>query len=252
VVVLHGGPGAPGSARGLAAALSPDFRVLEPLQRRSGDLPLTVQRHVDDLAEVAPERVAVVGWSWGAMLGLPYAALHPERVSTLALVGCGTYDESSRALYRAAVAGCLGPAEAQRVDALERRLGEVRTTTERDEILAEIGAIHTRAESCDPIPLADPVGPLPPDEAGNRETWEDVLRLQREGTEPERFRSIRVPVIMLHGDTDPHPGPSTRDTLRAFVPQLEYVEFERCGHQPWVERRAREAFLGTLRRWLLA
>jgi len=42
VVLLHGGPGAPGS--------------------------------VDDLAAVAPESAAIVGHSWGAMLALSYAA----------------------------------------------------------------------------------------------------------------------------------------------------------------------------------
>jgi hypothetical protein len=29
---------------------------------------------------------------------------------------------------------------------------------------------------------------------------------------------------MLHGADDPHPGAITRDDLRPFLPQLEYVE----------------------------
>src|SRR5690349_1117429 len=57
VVVLHGGPGAPGSASGLARILARAFHVLEPLQRRSGRVPLTVSRHVEDLAVVAPRPV---------------------------------------------------------------------------------------------------------------------------------------------------------------------------------------------------
>ena len=107
------------------------------------------------------------------------------------------------------------------------------------------------AESYESIGEMDIVGPLLPDHAGKQETWADALRLQREGREPERFHAISARVIMLHGDVDPHPGPSTRDVLRAWVPQLEYVEFEKCGHQPWNERHARERFLAVLRRWLL-
>src|SRR5258707_6313530 len=74
VVVLHGGPGAPGSASGLGHTLAPHFQVLELLQRRSGLVPLTVSQHVEDLAAVAPRPATLIGWSWGAMLGLSFAA----------------------------------------------------------------------------------------------------------------------------------------------------------------------------------
>ena len=89
VVVLHGGPGAPGSAACLAEALAKDFLVLEPLQRRSGLVPLTVSQHVEDLKAVAPEPAILIGCSWGAMLGLSFAARYPEQVPDLVLVGCG-------------------------------------------------------------------------------------------------------------------------------------------------------------------
>ena len=82
------------------------------------------------------------------------------------------------------------------------------------------------------------------------ETWGDVLRLQRGGVEPQAFRSIVAPVVMLHGDADPHPGTATRDLLRRYIPHLEYVGFERCGHEPWRERQARDHFLRVLRQWI--
>ncbi len=213
IVVLHGGPGALGSAATLARALSSDFQVLEPLQRRSGRVPLTVQRHVEDLVVVAPKPAIVVGWSWGAMLGLSYAAREPSLVSKLVLVGCGTYDEASRALLRKARA----------------------TQAESFEVTEEDVASNEQV-------LVD--------EAGHVETWNDVLRQQREGLEPQSFRNIQAPVLMIHGDTDPHPGAATRDVLRRFIGHLEYVELERCGHEPWRERHAREAFLKTIRAWL--
>ena len=40
VIVLHGGPGAPGAMAPVARALADDFMVLEPLQRPSGGEPL--------------------------------------------------------------------------------------------------------------------------------------------------------------------------------------------------------------------
>jgi pimeloyl-ACP methyl ester carboxylesterase len=88
------------------------------------------------------------------------------------------------------------------------------------------------------------------DGAANKETWNDALRLQRDGIEPQRFSRISCPVLMLHGHIDPHPGGGTRDLLRQFIPHLQYVEFEKCGHEPWKERHARDPFLKALLTWL--
>ena len=78
LVLLHGGPGVPGETAPVAWCLSDRFQVLEPLQRTSGVVPLTLARHVADLHEVlrGPLRegpVRLVGFSWGAMLALTEA-----------------------------------------------------------------------------------------------------------------------------------------------------------------------------------
>jgi pimeloyl-ACP methyl ester carboxylesterase len=203
IVVLHGGPGAPGSIAGLALGLAGDFEVWEPFQRRSGEVDLTVDRHVTDLHDVAPEAATIVGHSWGAMLGLSYAARYPEQVRALVLVGCGTYDEASRAEYR------------RRRDASE--------------------------------PHAQP---LFFDAAGQEETWQDVLHRQATGLEPRSFAAIRAPVLMLHGEDDPHPGTMIRDSLLPHIPHLEYMGIPRCGHEPWREAHGREPFFIALRAWL--
>lgn len=88
------------------------------------------------------------------------------------------------------------------------------------------------------------------DAGGNHETWQDALRLQREGIEPARFAAIHALVLLVHGADDPHPGPLTAATLRPHLPQLEYAAFAECGHEPWRERRARAAFLRALFDWL--
>ena len=70
---------------------------------------------------------------------------------------------------------------------------------------------------------------------------------------PACFRTdaaIRSPVVMLHGDYDPHPGPMIRDSLLPVLPDLEYVEIPKSGHDPWVEREAREPFFAALIDWL--
>ena len=88
------------------------------------------------------------------------------------------------------------------------------------------------------------------DARANRETWDDMLRLQAAGIYPAAFAAIEAPVLMLHGDFDPHPGRLIEASLRPHVPQLEYVEWPRCGHYPWIERHARDEFFAVLTGWL--
>lgn len=248
LVVLHGGPGAPGSARGLASALARSRWVLEPLQRWSGTVPLSVAQHVADLAQVAPERAVLIGHSWGAMLALSYAALHPARVHALVLVGCGTYGDAAREAYQRAFASCLKPERAARRDRLRKDLEQQRSEVERDRLRAELAALAAEVMSYDAQP--EPGAYARVDERGLRETWDDALRLQREGIEPARFAAIGAPALMLHGDDDPHPGLLTYQALRPHLPQLEYVGLLRCGHEPWRERHAKEFFVETLFEWL--
>jgi len=228
VIVLHGGPGAPGYMAPVARALADAFVVLEPLQRPSGTEPLTVARHVEDLDEVvrslgAGARPALVGSSWGGMLALAYAAAHPDATSGVVVIGSGTFDLAARARLRELLA--------------ERRS-------------LPFGAQYTLAP-LDEIE-ADEVPGRGFDRRANEETWNDMVRLQAEGVYPAAFRAIRVPVLMLHGAYDPHPGDMIRDGLLPFIPQLEYRQWERCGHYPWLERYARDDFYATLRAWLHA
>jgi pimeloyl-ACP methyl ester carboxylesterase len=253
VAVLHGGPGAAGSVAGLAMPLGDGFRVLEPMQRHAdGVAPLTVARHVEDLAGVLDEPTLVVGWSWGAMLGLSFAAAHPELVRALVLVGCGTYDEASRAEYQRRFAANLGADGVVEMDRLRAQLAAASSDAERDAATAVRGERAELAQAYDLLAEPPDAPPTTVDARGHTETWDDVLRLQADGAEPAAFAAITAPVLMLHGDTDPHPGPGTRDLLRAHIPQLEYVELLRCGHTPWKERHARDAFFTTLRAWLHA
>ncbi len=244
VVLLHGGPGGRRSVSRLAQDLSRHYRVLEPLQRRAGDVPLTVERHVHDLAGVAPDGAPVIGHSWGAMLALSYASRHPQRVTRLVLIGCGTYDEESRRLYRSGVADRLGRGGLARVAELEEALEHARERSEEDRLFGELARALLEAQSVD---LAfDPYVDIEPDYLGHVETWADVLRLQRIGVEPAAFRAVTAPVVMLHGMDDPHPGTAIRDSLAGHVADLSYRAFRQCGHVPWAERAAREAFLGVL------
>jgi len=252
VLVLHGGPGAPGSAAGLARGLARHgYRVDEPLQRGSGGGPLSVARHVADLREVVdastPGRPAtLVGWSWGAMLALCFAAAHPSRAGLLVLVGCGTWDEGARAELRRRRAARLSPARREEVRELERRLATAGGDA-RDAALARLGALLSEGEDdARPGEPAKPDEPVAVDAKAFEETWNDLVRLQHEGVYPAAFAAIDARVVMLHGTRDDHPGEMVRASLAPFLRRLEYVPLEGCGHEPWRERACRERFFTAL------
>jgi len=252
IYVLHGGPGAPGCAEHLAEALAEPLQVIEVLQRWSSDVPLKVEHHVEDLAELLGRhqaasslraRPALVGESWGAMLALATAARHPQHVGGLLLIGCGTFDPEARAELHATLAARTTPELASALAEVERECSDPAERSLRSRRILE--PIYT-FERCPSV--SDPS--IEFDLKGHLESWSDMLRLQREGAYPRAFAAIECPVLMLHGSYDPHPGARIRDSLRPYLPQLEYLEFPSCGHSPWIERHARDAFLATARSWL--
>jgi pimeloyl-ACP methyl ester carboxylesterase len=179
------------------------------------------------------------------MLALAYAAAHPDAAGPLVLVSCGTFDPAARARIQAVLEERMDDTLRRRLDRLSR---EVPLSDEQ---------LKRRFELLEPLYMFDPVATE--EEESNQvtfdarafaETWDDMLRLQREGVYPAAFAAITSPVLMLHGAFDPHSGPMIRPSLAPYLPQLEYREWERCGHFPWRERAVRDAFFATLRSWL--
>jgi len=160
VVLLHGGPGAPGYMAPVARDLADSFRVLEPFQRASGAEPLTVSIHVADLHEVIEThctgaRPALVGSSWGAMLALAYAAEHPGSAGPLVLIGCGTFDSAARARLRVTIEERMDDGLRQRMDRLSQEFPDPdeRFRALGDLILPlysyELATTNQEVEACD-------------------------------------------------------------------------------------------------------
>ncbi|MEZ4448851.1 MAG: alpha/beta hydrolase [Nannocystaceae bacterium] len=251
LLLLHGGPGAPRSLAPLPEDLARDFEVYEPSQRGRGDGPLTVDAHVADhlrlrqrIVDARGVEPAIVGHSWGAMLALVIAAATPGGFACVALVGCGTFDRASRAEYKRRFAAATDPALAARFAAVDD-----------DPTLDEDERLRRSALLLDPIYAVDPILPavIPRcDARANRESWADMIRLQEGGVYPDGFAAIDAPVRMFHGDDDPHPGGMIFASLRPLVRDLALESWPRCGHEPWRERAAREAFLSGLRGFVRA
>lgn len=248
VVLLHGGPGAVGYMAPVGRKLGESFRVLEPWQRRRSDKRLTVAAHVADLhkfltTECAGEQVAIVGSSWGAMLALAFTAEHQKIVSSLVLIGSGTFDRASRKRMHALIEDRMTDDVRERVAAIKRDVAD------EDERLRQTGEAILPVYAHDPVTTDLEIDHC--DAKGHVETWSDMVRLQETGKYPAAFTRINCPVLMLHGAEDVHPGEMIRANLSTVIPHLEYIEWPKCGHYPWIERRVSDTFYNSITTWLL-
>jgi len=240
VAVIHGGPGAPGEMAPVSLQLAPIVGVLEPMQTAT-----SVDGQVSELRRILERRaeppVTLIGYSWGAWLGWLLAARHPALVRKLVLVGSGPFTEEYAPVVLDTRLARLGETDAREArDALER-------LRQGDDVLAmqTIGRLFNKADSVEPLDLNSGESIFHP--STFRKVWDEATMLRRTGRLVELGTQIRCPVVAIHGDYDPHPADGVRGPLSAVLTDFRFVLLNRCGHTPWNERSAREAFFRVLR-----
>jgi pimeloyl-ACP methyl ester carboxylesterase len=115
---------------------------------------------------------------------------------------------------------------------------------EKDRVLARLGLLLSHADAYDPAPV--------PDEAFHvqyqvfRGVWDQATDLRRKGVLIQMAHAIRCPVIAIHGDYDPHPAEGVEAPLMRECRDFRFVLLKKCGHRPWIERYASDAFYEAL------
>lgn len=254
VAVIHGGPGAPGSAVAVARELGRYVGALEPLQSAA-----TIEGQVEELrAQLRGNEVAapvtLIGHSWGAWLALIVAARYPELVKKLIMVGAGPFEARYAEGIMATRLGRLS--EGERVEALGLIEG-LQAGEMAPEAVERLGALLARTDAYDPIPGEGSEGERGEDGMGedelpfqpevHRAVWREAAEMRRSGELLARARGVRCPVVAIHGDYDPHPYQGVAEPLAGILGDFRFVLLERCGHEPWRERQARERFFEALR-----
>lgn len=238
IVVVHGGPGAPGELALLAHELGRSAGVLEPLQSED-----SVDGQVDELHEIIDKTgcvpVILIGWSWGAWLSLITAARFPEDVKKLILVGSPPFEDSYAEMIMKTRLDRLDEHQKCVVAEYQRVLDDL-TAPDKDEILKRFAAIMATADTYDPISSEDSVIECQSDTY--IKVWSEAKRLRSSGELIDMAGVIRCPVIAIHGDYDPHPAEGVRRPLLRAVQDFRFILLENCGHRPWLERQARDSF----------
>lgn len=244
VIVVHGGPGAPGEVAPVARELSDEFGVLEPLQAKSS-IALQLEELKDILQEHAPPPVQLIGHSWGAWLSLLLAADHPELVSKLILVSSGSlesgypYDMNASRLQR------LSDAEREELQQVYNCLEQASCPGASDAFI-RFGELMSKLDSYDPIDTASEEI-LDYQYGVYRSVWHEAMALRESGELLRRVAKLECPVVVIHGDYDPHPAAGVKQPLEKLLKEFRFYLLPHCGHYPWRERQAGEAFYRILR-----
>ena len=243
VAVIHGGPGAAGEMAPVAQELAPGRGVLEPLQTAR-----SVAGQVGELKKVLEENgdlpVILVGFSWGAWLGFLVAAHHPSLVRKLILIGSGPFEEKYVARLQETRLSRLSEDERMEYRSVLARLSDARAQSQ-DASLERLGELASKTDSCDPL-RGEPEAIAFQAEIHQR-VWQDAVEMRRSGRLLGLARQVRCPVVAIHGDYDPHPAEGVQEPLSAALQDFRFHLLEHCGHTPWMEKQAREAFYRTLK-----
>lgn len=249
VAVIHGGPGAAGEMAPVAIELSRDHGVLEPLQTA-----FSIEGQVCELRSILEEHgdtpVTLIGHSWGAWLSIIFAARYPGLVEKLILVGCGVMEEKYAQQIMKTRLSRLNEHDQSDVMALIKSLDDP-GAKDKNRAFSEFGKLMSKADSYDPVPQSAAGASMNGDslisEGIFQAVWGEAEVLRRSGALQKLAKQVRCPVVAIHGDYDPSPAEGVEKPMRAAVKDFRFFLLRKCGHEPWMERAARDQFFNILK-----
>lgn len=226
MVLLHGFPLDHHLWDEVAPLLEDQFDLILPDLRGFGgsstvDSSYFMEDYASDVAALLDHlgipKAAIVGHSMGGYVALAFARLYPDRVSGLGLVSSQVLDdapERKEGRYKSA-AEVADKGIASVVETMapkftsDTRLQEyARTSMEKQQPAAYIGALKAMAERVDSTPL---------------------------------LSTINYPVVLIHGDADSLIPVDRAREVKASFPQSHFVEIRGAGHIPMMEAKEQTA-----------
>jgi proline iminopeptidase len=259
IVLLSGGPGFDVDyVLPIAQFLPPGYRSIAFEQRGTGrsrpkpfDLaPLTLKTVVEDLealrVHLQQERLTLLGHSWGGMLGMAYAAAHPDRVDRLILVESGGPTLEFARWFGDNIEARLRPEDRERRDYW-------RAATTNGVDAGKAAAESLRAIL--PGYFFDRKAGLAFASAFKPDQYRPDLNgrlfadLTTHYDSREGLKNLKRPVLIIQAHQDPI-GDKTAEDIRALITGSKLVYIDRSGHFPWIEqpdafRKAIAEFLPT-------
>jgi 3-oxoadipate enol-lactonase len=226
LVLLHGFPLDHHLWDEVVPLLEDTFDIILPDLRGFGEsTTIDSQYSMDDYAsdivglldQLEIQKAAIVGHSMGGYVALAFARLYPDRVSGLGLVSSQVLadpPERKEGRYKSAADvsahGISSVVETMtpKFTTDEKLQSYARSSMERQQPAAYIGALRAMAERIDSTPL---------------------------------LASFHFPIVVVHGDSDSLIPIDRAREVKAAISQAHLVEIPGAGHMPMMEAREKTA-----------
>jgi len=226
LILLHGYPLDHHLWDEVAPLLESTFDVITPDLRGFGESTIgdsspSMEDYASDIAGLLDyldiRQAAIVGHSMGGYVALAFSRLYPERLSGLGLVSSQVLadpPDRKEGRYKSAAdvaengIGSVVATMTPKFTSDERLQAFARASMERQQPAAYIAALKAMAERIDSTPL---------------------------------LSSLKVPVVLVHGDADALIPVDRAREVKAALPQARLVEISGAGHMPMMEAKEEAA-----------
>lgn len=239
IVLVHGGPGAMGSLKGLAQVLAElsHIGVIEAIQSKYSIAELIEELH-NQISDNCSNKVSLVGHSWGAWLVVLFAEQYPELIEHIILIGSGPIEDKY-----------VSEIGARRLQNLSEEEGAIlQRLIDNKAIDKDMEKIPSILEKADNYCLeniekhkADKV-----DSEMHNKVWSEAANLRTNGELLKSFKNIKSKICLIQGQFDPHPVKGVTIPLQENGVQCETYILEKCGHSPFMEKYAKDEFYKIL------
>lgn len=239
IVLVHGGPGAIGSLKGFAKELNElsQIGVVEALQSKYS-IDELVEELYNQIKDNCKEKVSLIGHSWGAWLVAFFAGKYPDLIENVILVGSGPLEDK----YVSEIGARRMENLSEEDGAIFRRLSNNQAT---DEDMAKIPKVFEKSDNyC--LENRDLHRADRTDSQMHNMVWEEAAKLRTNGTLLTSFKKSQSKLFLIQGETDPHPVKGVIVPLQENGIKCESYVLEKCGHNPFMEKYAKEDFYKIL------
>ena len=256
VVVLHGGPADFGGVAELCDRMSERSASYEPFLTGT-TISRQVEQTVNAIRSSCKSPVVLIGHSWGAWIALLVASGHPALVRKLVLIGAGPLEPGYVADVDATRRLRFSSPQEEQVQRLFLSLcNDSLAPSEKRARLKALSELFMAIDNYDAVkesvvckePIKDCIFDIP--KSYFADLMGELNLIRTSGELLGRVESVRCPIIVFHGDYDPHPWQGVVEPLERIGKDFQFHKLRMCGHTPWLEKRASTEFLGLLKREL--
>ena len=180
------------------------------------------------------------------MLALLFTVQHQRLVKKLILIGSAVFDSENSVKSMQTRLDRLDKTKHARFEYIRTEIIKA-PINEQNSLLEEQANLLFQTDVLNP--LTKDLGLLECNYQIHKKVWSDFEKIRDQaGILEKKLSKIKIPVVVLHGDYDPHPIDGIKPFLESALDQVTFYILSQCGHYPWIEKCAKKTFFDILRK----